>query len=83
MNERTVILAVEDVLSEAVSLRILMSLGIAVGYSELTGIAQTMTQTAPAISIFLIIMLCYLAMSLTWSLIGNIYNWRIGAPTSR
>ena len=31
MNERTVILAVEDVLSEAVSSRILMSLGIAVG----------------------------------------------------
>ena len=33
-----------------------------------------MTQTAPAVSIFLLIMLAYLALSLTYSLIGNLYN---------
>ena len=74
---------IPPLISQCLNLTKNSSLGIAVGYSELTGIAQTMTQTAPAISIFLLIMLCYLAMSLTWSLIGNIYNWRIGAPTSR
>ena len=50
------------------------SLGGAVGYTELTNVGITMTQTAPAISIFLLIMLAYLAMSLTSSLIGNLYN---------
>lgn len=53
------------------------SLGGAVAYSDLTNIAVTMTQTAPAVSIFLLIMASYLAMSLTWSLIGNLYNRRI------
>ena len=50
------------------------SLGGAVAYSDLTNIAITMTQTAPAVSIFMLIMASYLAMSLTWSLIGNLYN---------
>ena len=54
------------------------SLGGAIGYSELTSVTITMTQTAPAISLFLLIMAAYLAMSLAWSLVGNIYNWRIG-----
>ena len=36
-----------------------------------------MTQTAPAVSIFLLIMAAYLAMSLSWSLLGNLYNRRI------
>ena len=53
------------------------SLGGAVGYTDLTNVAITMTQTAPAISIFVMIMLAYLAMSLTWSLIGNLYNRHI------
>ena len=53
------------------------SLGGAVGYADLTNIALTMTQTAPAVSIFLLIMAAYLAMSLTWSLAGNLYNRRI------
>ena len=47
------------------------------GYTELTNVAVTMTQTAPAISIFMMIMGAYLAMSLTWSLIGNLYNRHI------
>lgn len=54
------------------------SLGGAIGYSELTSVTITMTQTAPAISLFLLITGVYLAMSLTWSLIGNLYNWRTG-----
>ena len=53
------------------------SLGGAVAYSDLTNIAITMTQTAPAVSIFMLLMACYLAMSLTWSLIGNLYNRHI------
>ena len=53
------------------------SLAGAIGYSDLTNVAKTMTQTAPAVSIFILIMLAYLAMSLTWSLVGNLYNRRI------
>ena len=53
------------------------SLAAAIGYTDLTNVAKTMTQTAPAVSIFVLIMLAYLAMSLTYSLIGNIYNRRI------
>ena len=59
------------------------SLGGAVGYADMTSVGITMTQTAPAISIFLIIMLAYLLMSLTWSLIGNLYNRRIGLAGDR
>ena len=53
------------------------SLAAAIGYTDLTNVAKTMTQTAPAVSIFLLIMAAYLAMSLTYSLIGNLYNRRI------
>ncbi len=53
------------------------SLAGAIGYPDLTAVAKTMTQTAPAVSIFLLIMVAYLAMSLTYSLIGNLYNKRI------
>ena len=50
------------------------SLAGAIGYSDLTNVAKTMTQTAPAVSIFILIMLSYLAMSLAYSLAGNLYN---------
>ena len=53
------------------------SLAGAIGFADLTNVAKTMTQTAPAISIFILIMVAYLAMSLTYSLIGNLYNRRI------
>ena len=53
------------------------SLAGAIGYADLTNVAKTMTQTAPAVSIFLLIMAAYLAMSLTYSLIGNLYNRNI------
>lgn len=59
------------------------SLGGAVGYTDLMDIGITMTQTAPAISIFLLIMFAYLMMSLTYSLIGNLYNRRINVGRSR
>ncbi len=50
------------------------SLAAAIGYQDLVSIANTMTQTAPAISLIAIVMAIYLAMSLTYSLIGNLYN---------
>ena len=53
------------------------SLAGAIGYSDLTNVAKTMTQTAPAVSIFILIMAAYLAISLTYSLIGNLYNRHI------
>ena len=53
------------------------SLAGAIAYSDLTNVAKTMTQTAPAISIFIMVMLAYLALSLTYSVIGNLYNRHI------
>ena len=53
------------------------SLAGAIGFADLTNVAKTMTQTAPAISIFILIMAAYLAMSLAYSLIGNLYNRHI------
>ena len=64
-------------ISQCLNLTKNSSLGGVVGYSDLTNVAITMTQTAPAISIFVMIMAAYLAMSLTWSLIGNLYNRHI------
>ncbi len=69
---------VPPLISQYLNLTKNSSLGGAVGYTELTNVGITMTQTAPAISIFMLIMLAYLAMSLTYSLIGNLYNRRIG-----
>ena len=53
------------------------SLAAAIGYSDLMNVGKTMTQTAPAVSIIIMIMLAYLAMSLTYSVIGNLYNRHI------
>ena len=50
------------------------SLAAAIGYPDLVGVATTLTQTAPAVSLITIVMVAYLAMSLTYALIGNIYN---------
>ena len=65
-------------ISQCLNLTKNSSLGGVVGYTDLTNVAITMTQTAPAINIFLMLMAAYLAMSLTWSLIGNLYNRHIG-----
>ncbi len=53
------------------------SLAGAIGFSDLMNVAKTMTQTAPAINIIILVMVAYLAMSLTYSLIGNLYNRHI------
>ena len=50
------------------------SLAVAIGFPDLVSVASTMTQTAPAISLIGLVMISYLAMSLTYSLIGNIYG---------
>ena len=68
---------IPPLISQCLNLTKNSSLAGAIGYSDLTNVAKTMTQTAPAVSIFIIIMAVYLAMSLTWSLIGNLYNRRI------
>ena len=68
---------VPPLISQFLNLTKNSSLAGAIGYSDLTNVAKTMTQTAPAVSIFILIMLAYLAMSLTYSLIGNLYNRRI------
>ena len=53
------------------------SLAAAIGYPDLVSVANTMTQIAPAISLFMIVMLSYLSMSLLYSLLGNLYNRKI------
>ncbi len=68
---------IPPLISQCLNLTKNSSLGGAVGYTELTNVAITMTQTAPAIAIFLLIMAAYLAMSLSYSLAGNIYNHSI------
>ena len=68
---------IPPLISQCLNLTKNSSLAGAIGYTDLTNVAKTMTQTAPAVSIFILIMLAYLAMSLTWSLIGNLYNRRI------
>ena len=68
---------VPPLISQYLNLTKNSSLAGAIGYSDLTNVAKTMTQTAPAVSIFMLIMAAYLAMSLTYSLIGNLYNRRI------
>jgi len=65
---------VPPLISQYLNLTKNSSLAGAIGYSDLTNVAKTMTQTAPAVSIFILIMAAYLAMSLTFSLIGNLYN---------
>ena len=68
---------IPPLISQCLNLTKNSSLAGAIGYSDLTNVAKTMTQTAPAVSIFILIMAAYLAMSLTWSLIGNLYNRHI------
>ena len=68
---------VPPMISQYLNLTKNSSLAGAIGYADLTNVAKTMTQTAPAVSIFMLIMAAYLAMSLTYSLIGNLYNRHI------
>ena len=50
------------------------SLAAAIGYPDLVSVSTTMTQIAPAISLIGMVMFTYLALSLFYSLIGNIYS---------
>ena len=68
---------IPPLISQCLNLTKNSSLAAAIGYSDLTNVALTMTQTAPAVSIFILIMLTYLAISLTYSVIGNLYNRHI------
>ena len=54
------------------------SLAGAIGYADLTNVGKTMTQTAPVVSVFLLVMAAYLAISLAFSLICNVYDRRVG-----
>ena len=49
------------------------SLAAAIGYPDLVSVSTTMTQIAPAISLIGMVMVTYLAMSLFYSAIGNLY----------
>ena len=68
---------VPPLISQYLNLTKNSSLASAIGYSDLTNVATTMTQLAPAVSMFTLIMAAYLALSLTYSLIGNLYNRHI------
>ena len=68
---------VPPLISQYLNLTKNSSLALAVGYSDLTSVARTLTQTAPAVSIFLMIMGIYLLFSLGYSLVGNLYNRHI------
>ena len=68
---------IPPLISQCLNLTKNSSLAGAIGYADLTNVAKTMTQTAPAVSIFILIMAAYLAMSLAYSLIGNLYNRKI------
>ena len=53
------------------------SLAIAIGYPDLFSVGRIMiNQAGRAVPVFLMIMAAYLAMSLTYAVIGNIYNRR-------
>jgi general L-amino acid transport system permease protein len=54
------------------------SLAIAIGYPDLFSVGRIMiNQAGRAVPVFLMIMLAYLAMSLTYSIVLNLYNRRI------
>ena len=65
---------IPPLISQCLNLTKNSSLAAAIGYTDLFNVGITMTQTAPAVSIFMLLMLAYLAMSLTYSVIGNVYN---------
>ncbi len=68
---------VPPLISQYLNLTKNSSLASAIGYSDLTNAATTMLQLAPAVSMVMLIMAAYLALSLTYSLIGNLYNRHI------
>ena len=65
---------VPPMISQYLNLTKNSSLASAIGFSDLFSVAETMTQKAPTLSIIILVMLAYLSLSLTYSLIGNLYN---------
>ena len=66
---------VPPVISQYLNLTKNSSLAVAIAYPEVFTVGKTMiNQAGRAVPIFLLIMAAYLAMSLTWALIGNLYN---------
>jgi general L-amino acid transport system permease protein len=54
------------------------SLAIAVGYPDLYRVSQTiMNQTGRAVEVMVVIMVCYLTLSLLIALLLNLYNRRV------
>ena len=68
---------IPPLISQALNLTKNSSLAIAIGYPDLFSIGRIMiNQAGRAVPNFLLIMASYLAMSLTFAIIGNIYNRR-------
>ena len=69
---------VPPLISQFLNLTKNSSLAIAIGYPDLFSIGRIMiNQAGRAVPIFLLIMAAYLVMSLTFALIGNLYNRRV------
>ncbi len=69
---------VPPLISQYLNLTKNSSLAVAIAYPELFTVGRTMiNQAGRAVPIFLLIMAAYLAMSLTWAAVGNLYNRRI------
>ena len=69
---------VPPLISQCLNLTKNSSLAVAIAYPELFTVGRTMiNQAGRAVPIFILIMAAYLAMSLTWALVGNLYNRRV------
>ncbi len=69
---------VPPLISQYLNLTKNSSLAVAIAYPELFTVGRTMiNQAGRAVPIFLLIMAAYLAMSLTWAAVGNLYNRRV------
>jgi general L-amino acid transport system permease protein len=69
---------VPPLISQYLNLTKNSSLAVAIAYPELFTVGKTMiNQAGRAVPIFLLIMAAYLAMSLTWAAVGNLYNRRV------
>ena len=69
---------VPPLISQYLNLTKNSSLAVAIAYPELFTVGRTMiNQAGRAVPIFLLIMAAYLAMSLTWPAVGNLYNRRV------
>ena len=69
---------VPPLISQYLNLTKNSSLAIAIGYPDLFAVSRIMiNQAGRAVPIILMVMAAYLAMSLTYAVIGNIYNRRV------